>query len=207
MSDHQKQPDQTNEDLTNQADEQEQIAQLTEAIRMNPNDPESHCNLGLFLQDRGEIESAIACFREAIRVNPNYAEAHYNLGFLLSKDEGQLEEAIAEYREAICLNPDKSLYHSILGTVLDYQFETGDMFKRKTNRDGAIAEYQEAIRLNPEDAITYMALGRILGAEERDKAIAALQKAKELFRQQGNSEVITVVDYYLEEIYCSPDDY
>ena len=200
MSDHQKESSKTNENLTSKEEQQEQIAQLTEAIRINPNDPETHCKLGLFLQERGEIESAIASFREAIQINPDYAEPHYNLGSILDLERGQLAEAIAEYREAIRLNPDKSLYHSILGTVLDYQFETGDIFERKTNRDGAIAEYQEAIRLNPEDAITHMALGRILGAEEREKAIAVLQKAKELFTQQGNNQVIKIIDYYLEDI-------
>ncbi len=197
---HDNQPAQTNEDLTTKEDEQEQIARLKEAILVNPSDPEAHCNLEVLLQAQGQIESAIASFREAIRINPDYAEAHYNLGFIIVQQQGQLEEAIAEFREAIRLNPDESRYHSSLGRALEQEFETGDVFQRKTNRDGAIAEYQEAIRLNPKDAITHISLGRILGAEEREKATAVLQKAKELFAEQNDSQLIEIVDYYLGEV-------
>ena len=75
------------------------IAKPCAAIRIDPDDPVAHCNLGVALHTQGNVEGAIVEFRAAIRIEPNLGEAHSNLGALLDR-QGKLEEAIAEFRKA-----------------------------------------------------------------------------------------------------------
>lgn len=86
--------------------------------------------------------------------------------------------AIADYTEAIRLNPNFAEAYNNRGLVRN---ELGD-------KQGALADYNTAIKINPNDAEAYNNRG-IVRYELGDKllAIADLQKASELFRQQGNT--------------------
>ena len=64
---------------------EEAIAEYREALRLKPDYPEAHANLGNALKDQGKLDEAITECREALRLKPDYAEAHYNLGNALSQ--------------------------------------------------------------------------------------------------------------------------
>ena len=70
---------------------------LQEVLRMIPQDPISHSNLGIYYRKSGQYQKAIASHKEAIRIKPDYASAHFNLG-LAYGNAGQYEEAIASYK-------------------------------------------------------------------------------------------------------------
>jgi tetratricopeptide (TPR) repeat protein len=53
-------------------------------------------NLGVVLEDRGNVGSAIACYKLAIDADPDIAEAHYNLARLYVK-QSEESEAIRHY--------------------------------------------------------------------------------------------------------------
>ena len=57
--------------------------ELREAIRLAPDFPDAHYNLGSVLQAQGSIRQAIGAYRRAIALDPTYSEAHNNLGALL----------------------------------------------------------------------------------------------------------------------------
>ena len=57
----------------------------------------AHVNLGLILDEKGQIDAAIAQYETAERIQPGYAEAHNNLGNALSR-AGRIPEAIAQYK-------------------------------------------------------------------------------------------------------------
>ena len=70
-----------------------------------PDFPETHINLGVALELRGDLDGAIAEYRQALRMKPDDAKAHYNLGGAL-RLKGDLDGAISEYRQALRLKPD-----------------------------------------------------------------------------------------------------
>ena len=66
----------------------EAVAQYQEALRLKPDYAEAHNNLGIALQDQGQLAEAVAQYQEALRLKPDYAEAHWNraLAWLLAGD-------------------------------------------------------------------------------------------------------------------------
>jgi TonB family protein len=116
-----------------------EIAELREAIRLNPDFPEAHLNLGLVFFQNREGRAAMKEYREAIRLKPDLPEAHLSLGIALAWT-GDLNGAITEYREVTRLKPDCEEAHRNLGYELMY---TG---KRQEGLD----ELEVARKLKPE---------------------------------------------------------
>jgi serine/threonine protein kinase/Tfp pilus assembly protein PilF len=137
------------------------------AVALQPQSPGAHINLGVSLEDKGQLDEAIDEFREAIRLKKDSALAHCNLGIAL-KRKGQLDEGIAECREAVRLNKDSAPAHCNLGTAL----------RDKGQLDEAIAEHREAIRINKDYAEAHNNLGVALKDKGRlDEAIAEVREA------------------------------
>ena len=95
-------------------------------------------NLGLILQERGEINSAIKLFKDAIKYYPDKFNAFYNLAILL-KSEAQLDDAELFIKKAIKLNPK---YPSLYYTYANILRDKGDLGKAKLL-------IEKAIELNP----------------------------------------------------------
>lgn len=129
----------------------EAIADIMEALRLNPDYPDAHNNMGYALREMGRFEEAMAHDKEALRLAPNFAEAHNNLGIDFQK-LGRVEEAIAQFSETLRLNPDFAAAHNNLGDVL-----------QKTGRlQEALAHHKEALRLDPDSAEAHNGLGTAL---------------------------------------------
>jgi tetratricopeptide (TPR) repeat protein len=79
---------------------------LAEAVRIMPNFPEAHHNLGNALRNLGNFDQAIRHYNIALRLDPAYTSAHYGLGLALA-DKGDYDAAIEHYK--ICLGPDADL--------------------------------------------------------------------------------------------------
>lgn len=79
--------------------------EFREAIRINPNNPEAHNNLGVLLFGYGlekeRFPEAEKEYRKAIKIKPNYPQAHYNLGLLYKEmgRNGKAREEILKARE------------------------------------------------------------------------------------------------------------
>jgi Tfp pilus assembly protein PilF len=127
------------------------VACYREAIRLKPDFPEAHNNLGNALETQGKRVEAVACYREAIRLKPDYPLAHNNLGVALEK-QGKPGEATACYRKALRLKPDYPEAHCNLGAALQTQGKLGE----------AVAAFKEAIRLKPDYPLAHCHLGLTL---------------------------------------------
>jgi tetratricopeptide (TPR) repeat protein len=138
------------------------VTLYTATLTRNPSCWMAHYNLGITLNEQGDIDGAISHYREAVELWPGYAEAHYNLGRLLVQT-GQLDEAITHYEKALEINPSDSEAHNNLGAAL---FASGRV-------DEAIAHYRKAlaIRRDYADASCNLA-SALLSNGDLDGAIA-----------------------------------
>jgi tetratricopeptide (TPR) repeat protein len=66
---------------------------------------EARFNLGLLLQNRGDLASAGEIFEDLVEQYPNNAWAHYQLGVVREAEEDK-KEAIASYARALALDPE-----------------------------------------------------------------------------------------------------
>jgi len=138
------------------------MAHYRESLRLKPDHPQSHNNLGLALAKLGRAEEAIAHYREAVRFKPDHSGARYNWGLALAS-LGRKEEAVAQYREALRLKPDYSRARNNLGLAL----------AALGRKEEAVAQYREALRLDPDCAEVLNSLGITLTAMGRTEEAAA----------------------------------
>ena len=149
-----------------------------EAIRLRPNDPELHLNLGGLLYGQGQLDEAAGSFRTAIRLSPAYAEAHNNLGWIL-KDQGHLTDALAHFRQAVRAQPGSTTpmigLAWLLATHPDAQMRDASEAIRLGERLVELSAYQNWMSLDTL-AAAYAAAGRYDDASKvAKKALARVQ--------------------------------
>jgi Flp pilus assembly protein TadD len=83
----------------------EAVAELREAVRLEPRQASAHYNLGVMLARVGRRDAAIDAFREALRWWSADPDAHYALGVLLAQ-RGERDAGATHLREALRLRPD-----------------------------------------------------------------------------------------------------
>ena len=146
------------------------IAAYRMAVRLSPEHPAAHNNLGTALKEAGHMDEAIVCYRQALTLKPESHVYHYNLGNALEQ-QGRLEEAAAAYRRAIELQPDFVLAHCSLGTTL----------KDLQRLDEAIACYQHALALQPDFQPAHYNLGNAMkDAGNVAEAVKCFRRALQL---------------------------
>jgi predicted O-linked N-acetylglucosamine transferase (SPINDLY family) len=167
---------------------------LTAAIRLEPDVPEPHNNLGALLAEKGRLAEAVASFREAIRLKPDYPEAqknlanalrgqaqvHFKRGLTLAQ-QGKYEEAAASYQQALHFQPDSAGAHNNLGNV----------FLRQGKLAEATESFRQAVRSEPEFAAARSNLGE------------ALHQQGNALVQQGNLNEAVI--HLVEAVRLKPD--
>lgn len=103
----------------NDARIEESIRWISQAIAIQPRNPEYHSNLGLAFQFQGKLEAAEQQFRKAVALAPSYANAWYNLHALLI-DPNDMWPAIDCMQKVVALHPFDLDARLILGVLLDY---------------------------------------------------------------------------------------
>jgi tetratricopeptide (TPR) repeat protein len=120
------------------------IDELTEAVRLNAQQPVAYLVRGGLFLARQDAAGAIEDAGEVLRLDPNNPEAYVLRGHAhtLKKNHGK---AIEDFTEAIRLNPQLVLAYTGRGrTYLD---------RREFGR--AVEDYSAVVRLTPEDPVAY----------------------------------------------------
>jgi tetratricopeptide (TPR) repeat protein len=128
----------------------EKVGCYRAALALRPDCSAAHNNLGVALQQKGDLDGAIAAFRNAIHLNQDFAHAHSNLGAALA-DKGKLSEAIEEYRRAL---RSQDLFTA--------QYNLGLALRKTGKKHEAITTLRKAIGLNPKDPDAHCALATAL---------------------------------------------
>ena len=143
----------------------EAAALVQEAIRLFPDNPEAHNNLGVAYQRMGRLADAEKEHREAIRLLPSYAEPYNNLG-IVAEQQGRLDEAVGYYTTALRLQPRE-------GNRAEVHYSLGSALRKLGRIDEAVKQYREATRVKPGFAEAHNNLGTVLVSAGRlDEAIA-----------------------------------
>jgi WD40 repeat protein/serine/threonine protein kinase/tetratricopeptide (TPR) repeat protein len=146
---------------------------LRQVIRLRPNEPDSHLQLGLHLYDQHKFAEAESCLREVVRLKPDLVFAHVKLGDTL-RQQKKFAEAMTAPREAIRLDPTQAWAHGVLGWVFFDQHQLAE----------AEAEFREAVRLQPDLNGAQFGLGRAL--VDQKKFVEAMVPLREALRLEPN---------------------
>jgi tetratricopeptide (TPR) repeat protein len=82
------------------------LAELREALRLDPNTPAAYTRMGAIFDILGQREDALLAFQEAVRHDPGDAEARYTLGTLYLQ-RSEPERALPELEAAAQLQPEQ----------------------------------------------------------------------------------------------------
>ena len=131
------------------------------SVKLAPQDPEAHSNLGNILQELGRLEKAKASYKKAIILKPDLAHVHYNFGNTLRR-LGQLEEAEASYKQAILLDSNYYNAYNNLGIILQ---DLGRLEESEISYRNAITLKLDYIEAHNNLGTTLQALGKLQEAE------------------------------------------
>lgn len=121
---------------------------ITEALRLDPDDPGVHHSLAVLYRDTGRPREAREEAEAAIRLQPEFDLAHALLGDLYA-EAGDRARAEAAHVRAIALRPAYWSHHLGLGV---FHFQTGRV-------DDAIASFRRVTELRPDSSWGYEMLG------------------------------------------------
>lgn len=82
----------------------EAIDAYRQAITLDPEFADAHCNLGTVYFNRGDREEARRWYEAALERDPIHLEAHFNLANLC-EEEGRRESAVHHYKAALKADP------------------------------------------------------------------------------------------------------
>jgi tetratricopeptide (TPR) repeat protein len=143
---------------------------IAKALKLQPNNPESHANMALAYKDQSKPEQAVKHFRESVRLDPYNPVVLNNLGNVL-REMSRPQEAIKVYERALKLDGDFAPCWSNLSAALN------EAEKRKA----AHSAVERALRLEPGLAQAHNNKGDILLAEARyAEALESYRKATAL---------------------------
>jgi tetratricopeptide (TPR) repeat protein len=156
------------------------IADLNEAIRLDPELAEAYCDRGWRFFQKSMYDAAFADFNKTIEMNPNYALAYNNRGVACSQLR-DFDSAITDWMKTLELQPDHPWAY---GNLLQAHLDRGDAFRAKGNYDQAMADYNTARELDPNSPAPYYSRG-IAYVDQRkyDEAIADFTKAIQFNKQ------------------------
>jgi mono/diheme cytochrome c family protein len=129
------------------------------ALKLNPDDPVAHRQLGGILLGTGDFPGAMAHLQRAIELNPQDEDAHFYLGRLL-RQQRRNSAAVREYEQVLAINHTNYQAHGNLGLIF---LQQGDL-------DKAQQHFEAALTIFPEDKIARQNLEII--QQIRDKSPA-----------------------------------
>ena len=152
-----------------QGREEEAHAHFEAAARVNPRDPMSRSNLGIYFQEHGQMREAEAQYEAAVELTSDpglLAQAYANLG---SAHHAQGEDELAQksFEQSLRFNPNQ--FNAWLGMGL--------LAQKQGKLDEAVSDLSRSVELQP-SAQGYFELGRTLAqAGHIPEALNAYEQA------------------------------
>jgi Flp pilus assembly protein TadD len=142
------------------------IGNFDEAIRLNPNDAQSHNIRGNVWDELGVFERALADYDAAIRIDSNNPAVFHDRAILWQR-KGALDKALVDLDRAIRFSfTDPHLY-----------CDRGLVWYQRGRHERAIADFDQAIKLDPNFTAAYINRGLILHSNREFTVAFADSKA------------------------------
>lgn len=146
------------------------LADLSTAVKLEPNEPDNWNNYGLYLSEAGKFEEALQALDKSISLKPNFQKAIYNKGNAYAK-AGRYQEALSQYQLALSIN---SSYTDALNN-------SGNCYVMLQKFDSALVYFQRSVDVDPNNAKAVMNLAVTLqNTGDTAKANIYFQKARSL---------------------------
>jgi Tfp pilus assembly protein PilF len=159
------------------------LVELTEAEKLDPDNPDVLYNLGLAYIGKRRPDLAEPRLLKAIMLKPNNSTARNDLG-VAYLDLKRWENAIQQFK----IVKDDLFYANSENATINL----GLAYLGSGDYPKALEELRSAAAGNPRNPVIHLSLGRVWFAMEKtDQAIAEYTKAIEIFREYGASH------YYL----------
>jgi S1-C subfamily serine protease len=167
---------------------QRSLRDYNQAIALNPNKPNIYYNRAILKNDLlNDIRGAFADYNQAISLNPKQANAYFNRAALKAEKLNDAKGAVADYNQVIAMVPrDAEAYNN--RAVLKAE--------KLNDAPGALADYTKTIALNSKYADAYFNRGilQVNKFNNRAGAIQDLRQAARLYREQGQSQKLEMVN-------------
>lgn len=146
------------------------LADLSEAVKLDPTDPDNWNNYGLYLSEAGKFEEGLSALNKAIALKPGFQKAIYNKGNAWAK-VGKYREALEEYRKALDIN----------GSYTDALNNSGNCYVMLQQFDSARIYFQRSVDVDPNNVKAIMNLAVTLqNTGDTANANIYFQKARNL---------------------------
>ncbi|MCL5958557.1 MAG: tetratricopeptide repeat protein [Chloroflexi bacterium] len=132
------------------------VAELNQAIEIDPSDSSSYTRLGYVYLQGGDLAKATEVLQTGLDRNPRDAAAHAFLGMAYSR-QGSQASAINELDQALAIAPKRAMYYEILG----------DAYRKAGQVPEAIASFRKALDLEPGRDYSRQQLQKLSGSAER----------------------------------------
>ena len=141
-----------------------------EAVLLQPDNPDTHANLGFRLHQVGQSTEALESFDRALQLKPTDPGVYYNMAVVLQA-AGDMEQAVERYRQVLQINPNYVSAHNNLGNALRLMGKYDDAIEH-FNR--AIELWADNINARHNLALTHLLQGRT------DDAIAGFYRVLQI---------------------------
>lgn len=143
----------------------EAVGLLRELIRLDPDNPMYHVDLGRILLNQGAYDEAIETFERSVEVGADPASTRAMVG-KAQLAAGRSAQAISSFESSLALAPNADAYGG-LATIHYLRGEQGE----------AIRAFRKAIEQDPDDPDLQFNLGNVLAQTDR------LEEAEEAYRR------------------------
>ncbi len=161
-----------------------------DTVRKNPDSWLGRNNLGNALSRAGNMDEAIEQYQKVLQIKPDYAQAHFNLANALVQS-GRLDEAIAHFHRALQIDPDYLKAESNLALLL----ATSPQAWLRNGQQAMKLAQRANQRAGGDNIITLRVLAAAYAEGGRfGDAVRSAQKADELARAAGQSDLVAMLD-------------
>jgi tetratricopeptide (TPR) repeat protein/mono/diheme cytochrome c family protein len=152
------------------------VARLTDAIRLAPDAPSAHYNLGTAYAWQRRFEAAAGEFRRALQLQPDHVAAHVNLAVAL-RSLDRAGEAERHLERALQIDPHNAAAHTNLAAIRRASGRTRE----------AVAHYRSALVANPDLLEALADLSWLLGTSSDGE----IRDPVEAVRLAGHAAALT----------------
>ncbi len=136
------------------------------ALKVNEKNAVAHCNFGMTLYRKNELDAALNHFQRALEIDPKYLDAANNLGVVLL-EMGDFKEAERIFRRILKAGPDRKRAYLACSNL-------GLLYARQGKDREAIDAYTRAIEYRPDSPEAYHRVGLVF---IRRRNLAAAREA------------------------------